>query len=175
MLVTGEAEAGSGRSNAIPYANNPRLHSAADIDRIAASIAGIQRSASSLNANAKPNRVDNRYIQLNISAPDRRPTTAVLRRAGNSDREPINMEVSMMLRIPCAALLLIGVVSSPLQAVCPSGVSTSFAVSAKVMNKTVFDLHKLEQFPPAQANVTYFAAGSGGYRDIYWRAAMGSS
>ena len=38
----GEAEAGSGRSNGIPYANNPRLHSAADIDRIAASIAGIR-------------------------------------------------------------------------------------------------------------------------------------
>ena len=42
---------------------------------------------------------------------------------------------------------------------CLGGVSTSFAVSGKVMNKSVFDLHELEQFPPAQANVTYFAAG----------------
>ena len=28
------------------------------------------------------------------------------------------------------------------------------------MNTTVVDLHKLEQFPPARANVTHFAAGS---------------
>ena len=45
------------------------------------------------------------------------------------------------------------------QAVYLGGVSTSFAVSGEVMNKSVFDLHELEQFPPAQANVTYFAAG----------------
>jgi hypothetical protein len=61
------------------------------------------------------------------------------------------------------ALLLIGVVSAgsaPLQAACPGGVSTSFKVSGEVTNRAVFDLNKLERFPPAQANVTYFAAGS---------------
>jgi hypothetical protein len=40
------------------------------------------------------------------------------------------------------------------------GVSTVFTVSGEVNNRTVFDSNKLEQFPPAQANVTYFAAGS---------------
>ena len=61
------------------------------------------------------------------------------------------------------ALLLIGVVSAgsaPLQAACPGGVSTSFKVSGDVTNRAVFDLNKLERFPPSQANVTYFAAGS---------------
>jgi len=29
-----------------------------------------------------------------------------------------------------------------------------------VTNRAVFDLNKLENFPPAQANITYFAAGS---------------
>jgi hypothetical protein len=61
------------------------------------------------------------------------------------------------------ALLLIGVVSAgsaPLQAACPGGVSTSFKVFGDVTNRAVFDLNKLERFPPSQANVTYFAAGS---------------
>jgi hypothetical protein len=39
-------------------------------------------------------------------------------------------------------------------------VSTSFKISGDVTNRAVFDLNKLERFPPAQANVTYFAAGS---------------
>ena len=59
-----------------------------------------------------------------------------------------------------ATLLLIGIASSPLQAACPGGVSSFFKVSGEVTNRTVFDLDKLEQFPPAQQNVTYFAAGS---------------
>ena len=60
-------------------------------------------------------------------------------------------------------LLLIGIVgvgSSPLHAACPGGVSTSFTVSGDVAKQAVFNLSKLKQFPPAQANVTYFAAGS---------------
>jgi Oxidoreductase molybdopterin binding domain len=57
-------------------------------------------------------------------------------------------------------LLLISVGTSPLQAACPGGVSDSFTVSGDVTKRAAFDLDKLEQFPPAQANVTYFAAGS---------------
>jgi hypothetical protein len=58
--------------------------------------------------------------------------------------------------------LLIGIVSGtfPLQAACPGGVSTSFTVSGDVTNRATFNLDKLQRFPPAQANVTYFAAGS---------------
>lgn len=66
----------------------------------------------------------------------------------------------MNIRALFAALLLIGVGGSPLYAACPGGVSNSFAVSGQVTNRTVFNLNKLEQFAPAQANVTYFAAGS---------------
>jgi len=66
----------------------------------------------------------------------------------------------MMTRALSAALILTAIGSCPLQAACPGGVSTSFAVSGKVMNRAVFDLNGLEQFPPAQQNVTYFAAGS---------------
>jgi len=66
----------------------------------------------------------------------------------------------MMTRTLSAALLLIGVGSTPLQAACPGGVSSYFTVSGEVMKRTVFDLNKLEQFASAQENVTYFAAGS---------------
>jgi hypothetical protein len=66
----------------------------------------------------------------------------------------------MMMRALPAALLLISVGNSPLQAACPGGVSNSFSVSGEVTKRTVFDLNNLEQFPPAQQNVTYFAAGS---------------
>ena len=66
----------------------------------------------------------------------------------------------MNIRALFAALLLIGVGSSPLHAACSGGVSNSFAVSGQVTNRTVFNLNKLEQFAPTQANVTYFAAGS---------------
>ncbi|MBV8089465.1 MAG: molybdopterin-dependent oxidoreductase [Alphaproteobacteria bacterium] len=66
----------------------------------------------------------------------------------------------MMTRSFSAVLLLIGIASSPLEAACPGGASTSFTVTGEVTNKAVFDLSALQQFPPAQANVTYFAAGS---------------
>jgi hypothetical protein len=66
----------------------------------------------------------------------------------------------MMTRALSAALLLIGVGTTPLQAACPGGVSSYFTVSGEVTKRTVFDLNKLEQFGPAQENVTYFAAGS---------------
>ena len=59
-----------------------------------------------------------------------------------------------------ATLLLIGIASSPLHAACPGGVSNSFTVSGAVANRAVFNLTQLRQFAPAQANVTYFAAGS---------------
>ena len=66
----------------------------------------------------------------------------------------------MMTRTLSAALLLIGVGSFPLHAACPGGVSNYFTVSGEVTNRAVFDLDKLEQFPPSQENITYFAAGS---------------
>src|ERR1700720_581044 len=66
----------------------------------------------------------------------------------------------MKTRALSAALLLIGIGSSPLQAACPGGVSSFFKVSGEVTNRAVFDLAKLEQFAPAQENVTYVAAGS---------------
>jgi hypothetical protein len=65
-----------------------------------------------------------------------------------------------MARALSAALLLTAIGTSPLQAACPGGVSSSFTVTGDVTNRIVFDLNKLEQFPPAQENVTYFAAGS---------------
>jgi hypothetical protein len=66
----------------------------------------------------------------------------------------------MTTRTFCAALLLISVGTSPLQAACPGGVSDSFTVSGDVTKRATFDLDALEQFPPAQQNITYFAAGS---------------
>jgi hypothetical protein len=66
----------------------------------------------------------------------------------------------MMARTLSAALILTAVGSSSLQAACPGGVSSSFAVSGEVTNRAVFDLNGLEQFPPGQQNITYFAAGS---------------
>lgn len=66
----------------------------------------------------------------------------------------------MMLRALSAALLLVIVAVSPLEAACPGGVSSSFTVSGDVTNRAVFNMNGLQQFTPAQANVTYFAAGS---------------
>ena len=57
------------------------------------------------------------------------------------------------------ALFMIGQ-SAPLHAACPGGASTSFKVSGDVNHHAVFDLNQLEAFPPAQENVTYFAAGA---------------
>ena len=65
-----------------------------------------------------------------------------------------------MLRVLFAALLLAGAVGSPLYAACPGGPSTSFTVTGEVRSPTVFDLSSLQQLPAAQADVTYFAAGS---------------
>jgi len=65
-----------------------------------------------------------------------------------------------MTRVLSVALLLISAGTFPLQAACPGGVSSSFTVSGEVTKRAVFDLNDLEQFPPAQQNVTYFAAGS---------------
>jgi hypothetical protein len=70
------------------------------------------------------------------------------------------MELGMMLRTLSAALLLTIVAASPLEAACPGGVSNSFTVSGDVTKRAVFNLSGLQQFAPAQANVTYFAAGS---------------
>src|SRR5215831_9225007 len=70
---------------------------------------------------------------------------------------------NMTKRASRLALMLIGIIgigSSALQAACPGGVSTSFTASGDVTNRAVFNLHKLRQFSPTQANVTYFAAGS---------------
>jgi hypothetical protein len=65
-----------------------------------------------------------------------------------------------MTRVLSAALLLISVSALPLHAACPGGVSNHFTVSGEVTKRAVFDLNDLEQFLPAQQNVTYFAAGS---------------
>ena len=65
----------------------------------------------------------------------------------------------MMTRTLSVVLLLIGVGSAPLQAGCPGGVSTVFTVTGEVTNRAVFNLDALEQFSPAQANVTYFPRG----------------
>jgi hypothetical protein len=59
-----------------------------------------------------------------------------------------------------AILFLIGLGNSPLQAACPGGVSSSFTVTGQVNTPTTFNLAQLQQFALAQANVTYFAAGS---------------
>jgi hypothetical protein len=67
----------------------------------------------------------------------------------------------MMKRTLSAVLLLISIASSPLQAGCPGGVSTYFTVTGEVTNRATFNFSTLQQqFAPAQANVTYFAAGS---------------
>ena len=59
-----------------------------------------------------------------------------------------------------AALLLTSVSAFPLHAACPGGVANHFTVSGEVTKQAVFYLNDLEQFLPAQQNVTYFAAGS---------------
>ncbi|HJU15337.1 MAG TPA: hypothetical protein VJ770_02600 [Stellaceae bacterium] len=67
----------------------------------------------------------------------------------------------MTTRALLAALLPIAIASSPLQAACPGGVSTSFIVSGKVAKRAIFDLKMLEQkFSPTRENVTYFAGRS---------------
>jgi hypothetical protein len=63
-------------------------------------------------------------------------------------------------RVVFAMLALISAGSSSVYAGCPGGVSTLFKVSGAVTRPTTFNLAQLEQFAPAQENVTYFAAGS---------------
>jgi hypothetical protein len=57
----------------------------------------------------------------------------------------------MITRILSCVLVLIGIASSPLQAACPGGVSTSFTVTGEVTNRPAFDLKALQEFAPAQA------------------------
>jgi hypothetical protein len=66
----------------------------------------------------------------------------------------------MATRALIALILLVGLGSSPLQAACPGGVSKSFSVSGQVKKPTLFRLHSLLQFAPAQEDITYFAMGS---------------
>jgi len=66
----------------------------------------------------------------------------------------------MTVRVLFAALLLIGGPSAPAGASCSGGVTMSFTVTGEVAKPSVFYLNNLEQLPVAQANVTYFAAGS---------------
>jgi len=65
----------------------------------------------------------------------------------------------MILRALLLALLMS--VAGPLHAACPGGAAKSFDVTGEVTNKTTFTLKDLQsQFSPAQANITYFAAGA---------------
>jgi hypothetical protein len=66
----------------------------------------------------------------------------------------------MTTRVLFGALLLISAAGSALGATCPGGPSTSFTVTGEVSKPSTFYLNNLEQLPTAQANVTYFAAGS---------------
>jgi hypothetical protein len=67
----------------------------------------------------------------------------------------------MTMRVPVAAMLLLGIASLPAEAACLStGQSTSILVTGEVTKPAVFDLKGLQQFSPAQENVTYFAMGS---------------
>jgi hypothetical protein len=66
----------------------------------------------------------------------------------------------MSMRTLFAAVLLFGIASSPLEAACPGGPSTYFTVTGEVNTPSRFYLNDLEQLSAAQANVTYFAAGS---------------
>jgi hypothetical protein len=63
-------------------------------------------------------------------------------------------------RVVFAMMVLIWAGSSSVYAACPGGVSNSFKVSGAVTRPATFNLTQLEQFAPAQENVTYFAAGA---------------
>jgi hypothetical protein len=64
---------------------------------------------------------------------------------------------TMAIRTIFAALLLLGIANAPANAGCAGGVSTSIAVTGEVVKPAVFTLKLLEQFAPAQENVSYFA------------------
>src|SRR5579871_3265570 len=57
-----------------------------------------------------------------------------------------------------AVLLTLGPVAA--DAACPGGPTTTFTVTGQVKNPTIFDIHRLQQLPTAQQNITYFAAGA---------------
>jgi hypothetical protein len=57
-----------------------------------------------------------------------------------------------------AVLLTLGPVAA--DAACPGGPTTTFTVTGQVKNPTIFDIHRLQQLPTAQQNITYFAAGT---------------
>jgi DMSO/TMAO reductase YedYZ molybdopterin-dependent catalytic subunit len=64
---------------------------------------------------------------------------------------------AMALRILVAGMLLLGIASLRAEAAClASGQSTSLLVTGEVTKPTVFNLKRLQQFSPAQENVTYF-------------------
>jgi hypothetical protein len=65
----------------------------------------------------------------------------------------------MAARALFAAVLVIGLGSSPLQATCPGGVSKFFSVSGEVEKPAIFTLSRLQKFLPGQQNITYFAMG----------------
>ena len=66
----------------------------------------------------------------------------------------------MNRRISVAAWLLCVFVTSSAIAACPGGPTLSFTVTGAVKKPLAFYLNDLQRLPPAQANVTYFAAGS---------------
>ncbi len=66
----------------------------------------------------------------------------------------------MVTRALAAALLLFCASNYPAQATCPGGASSSFQVAGQVMEPSVFNANSLTDLPPAQENITYFAAGS---------------
>ena len=66
----------------------------------------------------------------------------------------------MACRALFATLLLLGLVNSPVRAACPGGTSRLFTVAGQVTKSAVFNLNRLQQFAPAQQNITYFAMGS---------------
>src|SRR5271170_2440536 len=82
------------------------------------------------------------------------------RRSVSTIAKHYNGGLRMTVRVLFAALLLIGGPSAPAGASCSGGVTMSFTVTGEVAKPSVFYLNNLEQLPVAQANVTYFAAGS---------------
>jgi hypothetical protein len=66
----------------------------------------------------------------------------------------------MAMRVLFAAFLLLGIGSLSAKATCPGGETTFFRVTGGVVKPTVFTLKRLQQYLPAQENVTYIAMGS---------------
>jgi hypothetical protein len=66
----------------------------------------------------------------------------------------------MNTRVLGIAVALFAAANSLAMAACPGGPATSFTVTGEVKNPAQFDLHSLQQLPPGQENITYFAAGA---------------